>query len=471
MMPEMDGIETTKRLRDLGYTAPIVALTANAVAGQADMFLQNGFNEFISKPIDIRQLNNILNKLVRDKQPPEVIEEARRQQGTESSNDSAMQPQKDKLLMESFVHDARKAVTVLEGMRDRAVYENDEGELQKYTVVVHGIKSSLKNIGEDELSDIAFKLEEAGRNHDIDSIAEATPDFFEKLVTLLERLESEREVSEADKDMDELYDILVSLQEACADYDRKKALGLISGVKSCTKETAQVLDIIKGHILHSGFEEAENEAKTYAELLLAVKETDPVQSQGRSKLAGKTVEGLDIVKGLERYDGDEDIYLKVLRSYAATVRSLLDIVETFTPEKLTDYQIKIHGIKGASFDILAEPLGNLALELEKAAKAGDCNYIEANNKVFLVEARELVENVENVLALINAENPKPKKVKPDEESLTRLLTACKEYRVEAVDAAMAEIEKYHYEADEELVEWLREKTDMMKYSQIIEKLS
>jgi hypothetical protein len=43
--------------------------------------------------------------------------------------------------------------------------------------------------------------------------------------------------------------------------------------------------------------------------------------------------------------------------------------------------------------------------------------------------------------------------------------------VEAVDTAMAEIEEYHYEADDGLVEWLREKTDMMKYSQIIKKLS
>ena len=69
MMPHMDGLETTKLLRSLGYTKPIVALTANAVTGQADMFLQNGFDDFISKPIDIRQLDTVLSKLIRDKQP------------------------------------------------------------------------------------------------------------------------------------------------------------------------------------------------------------------------------------------------------------------------------------------------------------------------------------------------------------------------------------------------------------------
>jgi len=67
MMPQMDGVEATKIIRDMGYTQPIVALTADAVSGQADMFLANGFDEFVSKPIDIRKLDLVLNKFVRDK--------------------------------------------------------------------------------------------------------------------------------------------------------------------------------------------------------------------------------------------------------------------------------------------------------------------------------------------------------------------------------------------------------------------
>jgi signal transduction histidine kinase/CheY-like chemotaxis protein len=67
MMPGMDGVETTVKLRALGYTAPVVALTANAIVGNEKMFLANGFDDFISKPIDIRQLNEILNRLIRDK--------------------------------------------------------------------------------------------------------------------------------------------------------------------------------------------------------------------------------------------------------------------------------------------------------------------------------------------------------------------------------------------------------------------
>jgi len=63
----MDGMETTRRIRDLGYKQPIFALTANAVVGQQDIFLKSGFDGYISKPIDVRQLNDSLNKYIRDK--------------------------------------------------------------------------------------------------------------------------------------------------------------------------------------------------------------------------------------------------------------------------------------------------------------------------------------------------------------------------------------------------------------------
>ncbi|MCL2187004.1 MAG: ATP-binding protein [Treponema sp.] len=72
MMPKMDGLETTKKLRELGYTGFIVALTANALVGNDKMFENNGFDGFIPKPIDINQVNTILNKYVRDMHPEEA---------------------------------------------------------------------------------------------------------------------------------------------------------------------------------------------------------------------------------------------------------------------------------------------------------------------------------------------------------------------------------------------------------------
>ncbi|GHU44147.1 hypothetical protein FACS1894111_10940 [Clostridia bacterium] len=62
MMPGMDGIEAARRIRDLGYKGFIVALTANALTGQKEIFLEHGFDGFLSKPIDTVQMDQVLRK-------------------------------------------------------------------------------------------------------------------------------------------------------------------------------------------------------------------------------------------------------------------------------------------------------------------------------------------------------------------------------------------------------------------------
>jgi CheY-like chemotaxis protein len=88
-MPKMDGIETVLKLRALGYTRPIIALTANALMGQAEMFAENGFDGFISKPIDLRQLNTSLNTFVRDKHPAEEVKAAQRARDSNAAKEGA----------------------------------------------------------------------------------------------------------------------------------------------------------------------------------------------------------------------------------------------------------------------------------------------------------------------------------------------------------------------------------------------
>jgi signal transduction histidine kinase/PAS domain-containing protein len=64
MMPEMDGVEATQALRAMGYDAPIVALTADAISGQAEMFMANGFTGFMTKPVDIELLDSYLVRFI-----------------------------------------------------------------------------------------------------------------------------------------------------------------------------------------------------------------------------------------------------------------------------------------------------------------------------------------------------------------------------------------------------------------------
>jgi CheY-like chemotaxis protein len=69
-MPELDGMGTMKVIKGLeGYKIPrIVALTANAVAGAREYYLKEGFDEYLSKPIDTHELDKIITKFLKNKQ-------------------------------------------------------------------------------------------------------------------------------------------------------------------------------------------------------------------------------------------------------------------------------------------------------------------------------------------------------------------------------------------------------------------
>jgi CheY-like chemotaxis protein len=71
MMPVMDGIETVKQIRELEgeyfKKVPIIALTANAIVGMREMFLDNAFNDYLAKPIELSKLNEILEKWIPQK--------------------------------------------------------------------------------------------------------------------------------------------------------------------------------------------------------------------------------------------------------------------------------------------------------------------------------------------------------------------------------------------------------------------
>jgi len=185
MMPEMDGIEAVKQIRALNYKAPIVALTGNTDGRQVDTFLLNGFDDIVSKPVDTYLLDFVLNKFIRDKHKSAEIEEAKKAETTGSVG----QLQLESLLIGSFIRDANKVIDWLEEALKKDDFDN-ERTLRKLSVTIHGIKSSLWNIEETKLADLALKLETCGRERheqDIKFIRERMPDFLNQLRALLDK--------------------------------------------------------------------------------------------------------------------------------------------------------------------------------------------------------------------------------------------------------------------------------------------
>jgi CheY-like chemotaxis protein len=258
MMPEMNGLEAVQVIRASGYKHPIIALTANAVSGQADIFMANGFDGFISKPIDIRELNESLNIFVRDRQPPDVVKAARAAYGAAvvaNREVSYVNPE----LVKIFTNDAEKAIAILQSYETNDTYSSDE--LQKYTINVHALKSALANIGETKLADFAKDLEQEGRNSNTAFIIEKTSAFLAELRAVVDRLKSGMDEPDviviSDEELAYLRKMLLAIKEACIEYEKKDAKSALAELKQkqWPGEYGKLLDTIGEHLLHSDFDE------------------------------------------------------------------------------------------------------------------------------------------------------------------------------------------------------------------------
>ncbi|WP_461246316.1 ATP-binding protein [Treponema sp. R6D11] len=262
-MPKMDGIEAAKIIREMGYTNPIIALTANAIAGQAEIFLENGFDGFISKPIDIRQLNAILNKLIRDKYPTEVVEAARKQANTITRNTEVTPSEPE--LRAILARDAENSYS-----RIKAIFANSfrrSDDIRQYIIDVHSMKSALANMKEEEASAFARKLEMAGRAKEIQVMLDETPVFLDILRDIIDRIKPKDDVVPEDfkNDLVLLSEKMLVIQTACQNYDEVAANEALTELKQkkWSSSIREQIDNIAMHLLHSDFEKAASIANEY----------------------------------------------------------------------------------------------------------------------------------------------------------------------------------------------------------------
>ena len=259
MMPQMDGIETTEKLRAMGYKGAIIALTANARFGNDDLFARHGFDGFIPKPIDARQMNAVLNKFIRERR----IEEA--PQTAEASPDETRAK-----LLRVFRRDAQKAVATLRETAPRG--KSASGNIKLLTTTAHAMKSALANIGEDEKSQMAAALEKAGHDGDMGYIAAHIESFIEALellsITLNKITPNEAGAGGAEVAEDAAYlqDQLQIIETACTQYDDAAAYAALDRLKEkpWKSETAAALaDLREMLFLHSDFDGAAARAKNF----------------------------------------------------------------------------------------------------------------------------------------------------------------------------------------------------------------
>ena len=212
MMPEMDGIETLHRMRDMGEIpckdTPVIILTANAVTGTREEYLKEGFTDFLAKPIDSTHLEKMLCTYL----PKELLEEGIPQEYQDSSK---KEDTVSKDILSVFCVTRTAKIQKIE----QAWKEKD---IKAYTIEVHALKSAAAVVGEKELSQMAAHLEYYGNHGEweaIDLHTHSLLEAYEEAGRRLEKQIAEQPVEKQEISEPELKEILLTLRQALEDFD------------------------------------------------------------------------------------------------------------------------------------------------------------------------------------------------------------------------------------------------------------
>jgi len=198
MMPEMDGVEAAKKIRALGINVPIIALTANATTDSREEFLACGMNDLLLKPIN----KALFIKILGDWLPAEKVTKG--QEAAASAVEDADDAHSAFWLKIGQIPEISEetALELVSGRRD--IYEKSleltikeiekcdknlnaflaDNDMRNFSIEVHGMKSSLANIGATELSARALELETAADKNETAFCASNLPSFLEKIRNL-----------------------------------------------------------------------------------------------------------------------------------------------------------------------------------------------------------------------------------------------------------------------------------------------
>ncbi|MBR6326245.1 MAG: response regulator [Lachnospiraceae bacterium] len=283
MMPDMDGIETLqemKKLPGMEHTT-FIALTANAISGARERYLNAGFNDYLSKPVDAARLEKLLERyLPKEKCRPYEGEQPGAKDAPTGREQVPVTGDEEKI-HESIRHlRSMDGLSVDQGITNcgsgesllsvlRVFHDTGEAKAKEieqyyaqedwanYTVKVHALKSSARIIGAQELSDLARTLEEAGKAGNLATIRERTAELLEDYrrlngqLDLLNAKEQAPEEAAQSTGEAEVQDAKEALLEASEMMDYGLAEGILKelGGRNLTGQDRAFFEKVKERLL------------------------------------------------------------------------------------------------------------------------------------------------------------------------------------------------------------------------------
>lgn len=281
MMPGMDGVQTLHNMKKIeNYPCkdtPVIALTANAIQGAKEMYLKEGFDEFLSKPIQPDKLEKMIidwlpeelrqNEIEDSESVASAPEDEKQKKLPEIDGidwDSAMQHLPDVEMLLETVSDFYSTMQGEADYLEQCYNELDKNELalENYRIKVHAMKSSSALIGALELSQMAKDLEYAAKDGNMEMIRNNTSEFLEKWRSYREKLSvciAEEEKSDIE-DISVVKELLNDLKEAMDNMDVDVADEIMKSLKqyNYSDEVTMLMDKLATAVINlDNFEVAE----------------------------------------------------------------------------------------------------------------------------------------------------------------------------------------------------------------------
>ena len=190
MMPDMDGIETLKQIREkkLADGVPVIMLTANAIVGNRERYMEEGFDDFISKPIIPSKLDEIVLRYL----PKEYVNDANKILEKTTHTEGVLDKLRGKLPTLNFAaglttccNDEDFYLELLKDFVNLPIKEEltrylVKGDYKNYCIRIHGFKNNAYSVGAVNIGDMAYEMEKLTKGEIPDSIKEMQDRLFEQ---------------------------------------------------------------------------------------------------------------------------------------------------------------------------------------------------------------------------------------------------------------------------------------------------
>ena len=287
MMPVMDGVETTQRMRALEDTyiqnMPIIALTANAVTGAREIFKEAGMNDFVAKPIELKDICSKIRAWL----PHELIVKMSAPAQQQLQIPAQMLPVIEGLdvmegikncgsleLFTNLLGDFYKLIDLKSTKIEKCLAD---GMIRDYTIEVHALKNTARMIGALELSEQFYQMEQCGNAGDVDTIFRETPAIMELYRSYKPILEPYGKANEQDKKevpKEELVKVLEQLNAAMDSFDLDGADAALAELEEyrLPEELGPYMEELRAYVADVAMEEVMNTGNKMIEVLERITE-------------------------------------------------------------------------------------------------------------------------------------------------------------------------------------------------------